>query len=233
MKNLKKPLLVSAIAGLSLVTASVFAQEYKYELGGATGISSYMGDANKTKFMLHPGIAVGLLFRYNITFHWAMKVNLSGGNVSGDTLDSGNIFPFAQHASFRRTFAEASSQAEFNFLPYSDKYKYTGTKPYTPYLFAGVGVTYAPGEVDYWGLNMPFGVGFKYKIKNRLNIAVEYSMRKLFSDDFDATQPAQGWSLNQPYGIGSSFLKNRDGYSTAMICLTWDFGMKEDPCYGN
>lgn len=233
MKIPKRPVLVSVIAALSLATADLLAQEYKYETGGAAGISSYMGDANKTKFMLHPGITVGFLFRYNITFHWALKANLLAGRISGDTQDSGNLFPFGQQASFRRTFAEAGSQAEFNFLPYSDKYGYTGTKPYTPYLFVGAGVTYAPGENDYMGLNIPFGVGFKVKLKNRLNIAVECSIRKLFGDDFDVTHKAQEWDLNQPYGMGSSLLKNRDWYSIATICLTWDFGRREDPCHGN
>ena len=233
MKIPKRPVLVSVIAVLSLVTADVCAQEYKYEIGGAAGISSYMGDVNKTKFTLHPGIAAGLLFRYNITFHWALKANLLAGRISGNTQDSGNIFPFGQQASFRRTFAEVGTQAEFNFLPYSDKYGYTGTKPYTPYLFVGAGATYAPGENDYMGLNMPFGVGFKVKLKNRLNIAVECSMRKLFDDDLDVTRKAQEWNLNQPYGIRSSLLKNRDWYSITTICLTWDFGMREDPCRSN
>lgn len=83
------------------------------------------------------------------------------------------------------------------------------------------------------GLNMPFGVGFKVKLKNRLNFAVECSVRKLFGDDFDVTHKAQEWDLNQPYGIGSSLLKNRDWYSITTICLTWDFGRREDPCHGN
>jgi hypothetical protein len=236
MNILAKPLLVVMMAGFLTApfSADIYAQEYKYEAGGAVGITSYMGDANKTRYMDHPGFAAGLLFRYNINFHWALKTNLLAGRISGDTRDSGNIFPSGQPESFRRTFAEAATQAEFNFLPYSDKYRYMGTKPYTPYLFVGAGITYAPGEFEYTGMNMPFGVGFKFKLKNRLNIAIECSMRKLFGDDFDVTQKkTQTWSLEQPYGIGSSLLKNRDWYSVTMICLTWDFGLREDPCHGN
>ncbi len=234
MKMLEKPLLVMMAAFLAAsFSACIYAQEYKYEAGVAAGISSYMGDAYKKSFIHRPGMATGFLLRYNIDFHWALKSNLLIGRVSGDTRESGNVFPSGQQVSFRRTFAEAGIQTEFNFLPYSDKYSYMGTRPYTPYLFVGAGITYAAGEKDYIGPNMPFGVGFKVKLRNRLNIAVECSMRKLFGDDFDATQKAPEWSLDQPYGIGSSTLKNRDWYSITMICLTWDFSLREDPCHGN
>jgi len=235
MRILGKPLLVTVMAGFmaSIVCTGIYAQEYKFETGAAAGISSYMGDVNRTNFIYHPGITTGLLFRYNINFHWALKSDILAGKVSGDTRHTDNIFPSGSQATFRRTFAEAGTQAEFNFLPYSDKYRYMGTRSYTPYLFVGAGITYAAGEMDYIGPNMPFGVGFKFKLKNRLNVAIECSIRKLFGDNFDVTQKTQSWSLDQPYGIGSSTFKNRDWYSITMLCLTWDFGLREDPCHGN
>lgn len=230
-----KLLLVAAITGLLSVVCpnSLYAQEYKYETGLATGVSSYMGDANKSRFLYNPGLSGGVVYRYNLTFHWALKANLLAGRVYGDTRESGNLFPAAEQAVFKRTFAEAGTQIEWNFLPYSDKYRYMGTRSFTPYLLVGAGLTYAPGEQDYVGLHIPFGVGLKVKLKNRLNVAVECSIRKLFADDFDVTHITQGWNLNEPYGIGSSLLKNQDWYSITMICLTWDFGLRDDPCHGN
>jgi hypothetical protein len=232
----RRQLIVSLVTtGIFLVTFPVHicSQEYKYELGGAAGSSFYMGDANQTRLYLSPGIAGGILFRYNFSFHWAGKVNLLAGTVSGNTEDSGQLFPLEQQATFHRTFAELGTQLEFNFFPYSDKYAYIGTRSYTPYLFAGAGITGARGERDFLRLHMPLGVGFKYKLKNRMNIGIEFSMRKLFRDDFDVTREEPGWSLNHPYGIGSSLLKNQDWYSITMIYLTWEFGMREDPCHGN
>lgn len=214
-------------------TANIRAQEYKYEIGSAVGTSFYMGDANRTKFYLHPGIAGGLLFRYNIHFLWSIKAGLLAGSVSGKSDDSGNTFPSARQASFRRTLTELGTQVEFNFFPYSDKYAYLGTKPYTPYLFAGVGATYATGDKTFIDANIPLGMGFKYKLENRMNIGIEFSMRKLFRDDFDVTEKTTGWNLDSPYGIESSFLKNRDWYSFTMIFLTWEFSLREDPCHGN
>lgn len=218
---------------ISISTVNVCAQEYKYEIGGAIGPSFYMGDANRTRPYLHPGVAGGLLFRYNINFHWGIKANLFVGNVSGKSIDSGNIFPFSVQASFHRTLADLGTQVEFNFFPYSDKYSYLGTKPYTPYLFTGVGATYATGDNFFMDANIPFGMGFKYKLKNKMNIGIEFSMRKLFRDDFDVVRQTTGWSLDSPYGIQSSLFKNRDWYSFTMVFLTWEFGLREDPCHGN
>lgn len=209
-----------------------YSQEYKYEIGGALGTSSYMGDINKTNLFLNPGLSGGAIFRYNMTFNWSIKFNLLAGNVSGKSINSGYKFPFEKEAIFTRNFADLGAQIEFNFLPYSDKYTYIGTRPYTPYVFAGTGVTYADGNNNFIGLNLPFGLGFKYKLKNRLNIGLELSLRKLFDDDFDVTDNEPDWSLHSPFGIYSSKLKNKDWYSLTMIFLTWEFSPRVDPCHG-
>lgn len=206
------------------------AQEFKHEFGGALGTSFYLGDANRTRLYLHPGIAGGALYRYNVNFHWAVKANLLAGTISGSTTDSGNAFPFEQQASFKRTFIDLGGQIEFNFLPFSDKFAYRAVKPYTPYVFAGVGATFGTGDKLFFNTNIPIGIGLKYKIKERLNIGLEFSMRKLFGDDFDVTEKKADWDLNEPYGIKSSFFKNQDWYSLTMVFLTWDFGLRNNPC---
>lgn len=207
-------------------------QEYKYEIGAASGISFYMGDANRTKLFLHPGISAGVLHRYNINLHWAIKNNLIGGRVSGDTKDAQNIFPMNYQTTFSRTFFEIGSQIEYNFFPYSDKFTYMDSKPYTPYLFAGAGMTLGTGEQLFSNLNAPLGIGFKYKLKEKVNIGIEFSMRKLFGDDFDVTQKDDFQNLDAPFGIKSSFLKNKDWYSLTLVFITWEFGLKNDPCCG-
>ena len=111
-------------------TDEVKAQEYKHESGGMLGISFYLGDANKTRLYLHPGFTGGILYRYNINFHWAAKANLLAGKVSGNTRDANTVFPLAQQTSFNRTFIDWGGQIEFNFLPFSDKFTYKDAKPY-------------------------------------------------------------------------------------------------------
>ncbi len=220
---------------LLLITAvfddnEVKAQEYKHEAGGMLGTSFYLGDANRTRFYLHPGFVGGVLYRYNINFHWAAKTSLLAGEVSGSTRDVNNVFPLEQQTSFNRIFIDWGGQVEFNFLPFSDKFSYKDTKPYTPYVFAGIGATFATGNKFFLNTNVPVGIGVKYKIKERMNIGFEFSVRKLFRDDFDAVEKNADWDLDAPYGIKSSIFKNQDWYSLTMISLTWDFGIRHDPC---
>lgn len=210
-----------------LLVGNAHAQEYLYEIGGFVGTSSYMGDANKTGLFKNPGLAVGALVRYNTNFRWAWKGNLAVGRVSGDTRTSGDAFPNGSQVSFSRTFVELGGQIEFNFFSYSDKYAYLGTRRYTPYIFAGLGALVAAGGRTNLDLNIPIGIGFKYKLKERLNLGFEFSLRRLFGDSFDVATK-DGLTLNDPYGIKSSFIKNKDWYSLTMITLTWDFGTRID-----
>ncbi|WP_418892829.1 DUF6089 family protein [Limibacterium fermenti] len=220
-------LLVSAYSNIA------FAQEYKYEIGGGTGASFYMGDANKSAPFLYPGWTGSAIYRYTINFHWAVKANASIGRLWGNTDQSGNRFPFEKGTSFSRNFGELGGQMEFNFFPYSDKYSYLGTKPYTPYVLVGGSVTMTTIENSpSLSVAIPLGIGFKYKLKNRWNVGGEFSVKKSLGDKLDVTQKNAGWDLNGPYGIKSSFLKNQDWYLQAIFYLTWEFGLRSDPCHG-
>lgn len=204
--------------------------DYKFEIGGMAGTSFYMGDANKTKLYQNPGLSGGVIFRYNKDLRWSIKNNFVIGHVSGDTNKSGNEFPFGKHASFSRMFYELGSQVEFNFFNYSDRFAYLGSRRFTPYVFIGLGATLGSGEKTFFDINVPMGVGVKYKIRDRLNLGFEFSFRKLFSDSFDTPKRNSEPNLDSPYNIDSSILKNKDWYSLTMVTLTWDFGARVCPC---
>jgi len=218
------------IFGIILNVNIFYGQEYEYEIGVMAGTSFYMGDANKSKLFQSPHIAGGAIFRYNRNFRWAYKANLLVGGVSGDTRKSGNVFPNAQEASFSRTFVEVGGQVEFNFFHYSDKYGYLGTKRFSPYIFTGLGMTYGTGNKSFFGMNLPLGIGLKYKLKERLNLGFECSFRKLFGDSFDVAKSSDGFDLEDPYRIESSFFKNKDWYILTMFSVTWDFGQRKKSC---
>lgn len=232
MKKIK--LALYFILFLSLNTLyDVSAQEYKYEIGGALGTSFYLGDANRTKMFMNAKPLLGVMHRYNMSLSWAIKSNLIVGGVSGDTRRSQNVFPNGAQTSFRRTFVEIGSQIEYNFFPYSDKFSYLNTRRYSPYIFTGLGLTMATGDNLFFNANIPIGIGFKYKLKEKLNIGFEFSMRKLFGDNFDVTTKGEGWNLDEPFDISSSIFKNKDWYSVTLFFLSWEFGLKNEPCCGN
>ncbi|MDH6306087.1 hypothetical protein M2459_002769 [Parabacteroides sp. PF5-5] len=206
------------------------AQEYKYEIGGMTGGAFYMGDVNKNTPFKGLNPALGGVFRYNANFRWAIKANLMWARVSGSTDGLDNVFPGNAQASFDRNLFELGGQAEFNFFAYSDKFSYMNTKRFSPYILVGLGLTVAPGNGEtFAGLNLPLGVGVKYKLKNRINLGCELSFRKLFGDNFDVTDDSNA-ILDDPYHIKGSILKNKDWYSLLLLSVTWDFGPRSKPC---
>lgn len=209
------------------------AQEYKYEIGGALGSSFYIGDANRTKLFLHSHPSASVIHRYNLNLNWAVKSNLVVGKVSGNTKDSKNVFPNGNEVTFERTFFELGSQIEFNIFPYSDMFTYMNSKIYSPYLLLGAGITMGTGNETFVNVNVPVGIGIKYKLKDRMNIGAEFTVRKLFGDNFDVVDKSNELNLDSPFGIKSSFIKNKDLYSLVMFFFTWEFGAKYKPCCGD
>ncbi|GAB6395390.1 MAG: outer membrane beta-barrel protein [Bacteroidales bacterium] len=206
------------------------AQEYRFEIGGAGGGAFYMGDANKNTPFKGMNPAFGGIFRYNLNFRWAVKGNLMWGQVSGTTAGTGNALPENAQAAFKRNLFELGGQMEFNFFPYSDKFTYAYTKRFSPYVLLGLGATVAPGNGrTFAGVNLPVGLGVKYKIANRFNVAGELSIRKLFRDDLDVTDNSNA-ILDNPYQTGRNFLKNNDWYAFLLLSLTWDFGLRCSTC---
>jgi hypothetical protein len=152
------------------------------------------------------------------------------GKVTGNTKNTSNVFPNNGETSFKRNFFKLGGQVEFNFLPYSDKFAYLYTSRIAPYLLTGLGVIVAPGKNrTFAGLYFPLGLGVKYKIRNRINLGVEYTVNKMFRDSFDAPDK-EGFNLDNPYRIKSGLFKNKDWCNTLMFSVTWDFGPNDRKC---
>jgi len=215
---------------LNMPFCLVFGQEFLYEVGGAAGGAFYMGDANKTALFKGLNPSAGAVFRYNVNFRIAFKGSLTYATVSGTTQGLDNVFPNGAQASFSRSLVDLGGQFEYNFFPYSDKYAYLNTKRLSPYLLVGLGATVAPGKGEtFAGMNIPVGAGVKYKLKNRINLGLEFSVRKLFGDGLDVTDDSNKL-LDNPYGVSSSMMKNKDWYSLLLFSVTWDFGTRDCKC---
>ena len=107
--------------------AVLYAQEYKYEIGGMGGGAFYMGDANKNTVLKGLNPSIGMMFRYNANFRIAFKGNLTWAQLSGSTNGLDNVFPNGLQTSFTRNVFDLGGQFEFNFFPYSDKFPYLNT----------------------------------------------------------------------------------------------------------
>jgi len=218
-------------AVLLFTSISASAQEYKYEIGGQAGGTMYMGDANQADLMIGWKPTLGLVFRKNIDFRWAMKADLGYGRIGGDTNNTDNAFPNDAQVAFTRNFFRLGGQVEFNFMPYSDKFAYLHTSRLSPYLLAGLAITVAPGNDNtFVGLAYPLGIGVKYKIVNRINLGLEFAINNLLGDSFDAPKRKNTFHLDNPYNIQSGIFKNRDRYNSVTFSVTWDFGPNDRKC---
>lgn len=203
---------------------AALAQDYRYEIGPALGVSGYLGDVNDGNLYAHPGIAGGALFRYNMNSRWALKANLFYAGLSGDSKDIDRKFPGNEHYDFKSSVFDLGAQAEFNFLNYGLGPKYKNYKRVTPYMVLGLGAAVA--SVDgktHFTVNLPMGIGVKYKLKQRLNLGFEFTMRKEFIDKIDG--------LSDLNGISHGFAKNTDWYSIAVFTVTYEFSKRCSKCH--
>ena len=203
--------------------------EYRYEVGVMVGGSSYYGDANYSSLLKNMNLMGGIVGRYNINPRMAVKGSFAVAGISGNTADFDNRYPGGD-VDFTRILYDLGAQFECHFLAYGDGTGYKRSHRLSPYIFAGMGMTFAPEPADnVFTANIPVGVGVKYKIAPRLNLGCELSFRFTFSDRLDVTETTAP-ILDDPYGIKSSALKNKDSYSFLSISVTYDLSPKYRKC---
>ena len=235
-------LITLLLAMLTVLTATAQqgdVLEYQQEIGGGVGLCSYVGDAGGG-FLTSPGVAATAIWRRNLNQRMVIKTNLAMGHFSGDT--EGMFVPVdplskdaaggAQAASihFSRNVVDVGAQFEMNFLGYGLGAAYKGLHRWTPYMLAGVGfcIGFGGGGETTGGLAIPVGAGFRYKLKPRLNLGIEWTVRFSTSDKLDdADLPTH---LSDPYGIKGDLFKNRDAYQFLLVTLTYDVSPKYRKC---
>ena len=184
-----------------LMSGVVYSQAL--ETGIFAGASYYLGDINPGTHFDQGLFSTGALLRYSKGDRWAYRFNLLFGQVQASdqlrkAVDNRNL-------AFSSKITEISGVVEFHFLPYE-----MGSKDhrYTPYIFGGIGMFFfnpkygqynlrdygTEGQkIGYMGrtpyalqsLTIPFGIGFKYSLTERISIAAEWGMRKTFTDYLD------------------------------------------------
>lgn len=199
---------------------------YKFDAGVQLGISGYLGEANSSNIFKHPGFSAGASFRYLPNARMAFRGVFMTTSLSGNTVDMDNVLPGGQNYEFSSRVYDLGARYEFNFLPYGIGETYKRLSRITPYMTLGIGVTYATcdGE-NTFAPNIPLGVGVKYKLSRRLNMGLEFTMTKTFSDKID------GKNLSDMYLIKSSFIKNTDWYSNISFSITYEFGERCSTCH--
>lgn len=187
-----------------------------------------MGDANTELYNNTNGV-FSFVARYNVNSRFSLKANLAAAGISGSTDGSYGTLP-GDGLKFSRTLYDFGVQIEWGFCGYGMD-GWDGTRRLAPYGLLGIGMTYAPEPArNDFGANFPIGLGVRYKLSERVNIGLEWSMRFSTSDRLDVTADS-GTSLENPFMIKGKGIKNKDSYSFTMLYVTFDIFKR--PCNCN
>lgn len=222
---MRKGLVTLLMLCATLTASAQQDDEYLMEIGGGVGMVSYQGDFNgKITSGMQPAGAI--VWRRLLNPYMGFRVTGMMGKLKGDATRVETYYPdeTTRAYSFDRSLTDVSVTYEYNFWPYGTGRDYRGAKRLTPFVFGGIGATYVSGgEKKVFTANVPIGLGIKYKLKERLNVGLEWSMHFSLSDELDG--------IADPYGIKSSgAFKNTDCYSRLMLTLTYSFKSKCRTC---
>ena len=214
-------LAVSALTGLRAQEA-----RYMWDFGVSLGMSGYTGDANEEFAFRRPGIHADLFGRYNFNSRWSGRVQAGVNSISGNTSDMNNALPGGADYRFTATVADLAVRGEFNFFPYGIGETYKRLRRWTPYISVGLGCAMASsgGNTSVTPV-IPMAFGLKFKLSERWNLGVEFSMTKTFSDHIDGADLAD---LNR---IETAFYKNTDWFSRLTVGITYEFGKRCETCH--
>jgi len=188
----------------SVAFSSIHAQK-GWEVGGWLGASTYYGDLNNKINFKSPGLAGGILGKYNFNSRVSLRGSFNYGSISADDANSSNNFNRNRNLNFKSNIFDFTTGIEFNFLTHVRGSKF---ETYTPYVFLGLsaftfnpktelnGVTY---NLQEWGTEgqdvgdeyflmsggITLGGGYKYDIRSDVTLAFEFTTRRVFTDFID------------------------------------------------
>lgn len=257
--------IISCIALSGLLSTAADAQIM--EVGINAGAAGYMGDLNPKNPLVFSGVSFGAFVKGNLDPYWAVGLHYNYGKVKGNDLNSSNADFRNRGVNFSTPLNELSLQVDFNFLDY---FSGGGTKNFTPYIFGGLGgVLFNPKskydgdtyELRYYktegvkyknyALSVPYGVGVKYRISDRLGLLAQLGYRTTMTDYLDDVsgyypvvpgRGKNGFNLSDPSssaviypenypkaGIQRGDFNKRDTYLFLHIGLSYTF--TSDKCY--
>ncbi len=207
-----------AITGFLLLGAGLMnAQEDTYfaEIGVHGGSSYYLGDANNVLFK-NAQLSYGLIYRQKFNPRLAAHLSWNSTTVAGKGIVDNVNKPFNNRVN---AFDLAG---EFNFFSYERKEYLPFSKTFTPFIFAGVGGALGNSVAT---MSLPFGVGFKAMLGDRLNLNIMWSNRLMFNDNLEGEA-----DFNDHAGLNGTNIFNNDMLSTLSVGITLNIWKKKCDC---
>jgi len=234
--HMKTIITAFALFVTSFVSAqNSFVQEGEFGIG--IGAAHYFGDLNMRPRFNRPKIAGNIFFRKNFGNYIAARVSASFAQVGySDVYNKDNEFMRRRNLSFNSAIWELGLQGDFNFyrfMPGEPDFRFTpyitvgaSLFNYDPYAYLddekyslrelgteGQGSTAYPDRKAYSSMAfaIPFGVGVKYAINERINIGFEIVHRFTNTDYLD--------DVSKTYADPAIFEPNPDGSPSVAFLL--------------
>lgn len=224
---MNNPLLALLLA-TALPASAQSDYEYRMEIGAGVGLVAYEGDFNGNITHGMQPMASAVL-RRTFNPYMALRFAAAYGKLKGSSKNVKTYMPEYVDTpyEFANSLVDVSATYEYNFWPYGTGHDYRGAQRLTPFIFAGLGATYASGSRNnVFTANVPLGVGVKYKVATRLNLGIEWAMHFSMNDNLDG--------VKDPYGIQSTgMFKNTDCYSMLQLTLTYSLMPKCRTCHND
>lgn len=200
------------IASLSLVfvmLAPLASQAQRHEIGFILGGDYYLGDLVSSHFVGKIGPNFGLLYRYDFNSRISARIAGHYGTIYGDSKDNKKSLQY-KNLSFFSPLMDVEMGLEINFIEFSPG---SDNHNFTPFVFGGLSVFRFNPQTEYMGKTyelqplgtegqgttaypdrtpyklmswaIPFGGGIKWAVSRRVNISLEWGIRKTFTDYLD------------------------------------------------
>lgn len=211
---------------LSLVLFSSQAQRWAMSVGA--GATMYKGDLSDWHLIPHlsqlktANTALNFQLRYQPKQALAYRAKLSFTGIDGD--GSNNPLPSVSYSSnsFSSPLVEFAGLVDYNFKDYQAN---RNIRNWTPYLYGGLSFLFVspegpsgpnriPNPQTFFTWAIPFGVGLKAQLNNRIGLQWEFGTSKSLSNILDG-QPSWG---DAPKSIT---LNQTDQYLQSTVSITY------------
>lgn len=209
------------------------------EFGISAGAAHYFGDLNTNAHLNRPKMAVGAFFRKQFGNYIALRVAGHYAQLGySDIYNKTNDYQRRRNLSFNTNIWELTLQGDFNFFKYipgDDMYRFTpyitfgaGVFSYDPYAYLngqkvflrplgteGQGSSLYPDRKPYGSMAicLPFGVGVKYSVNERVNLGFEVVYRFTntdYIDDVSKTYVPDAFPQTLPDGTATVWYQMQD-----------------------
>lgn len=207
------------VVGIVFISFSALAQ--RSEVGFGLGTLNYTGDLVRSYNFRYSQPGATVFYRSNLSPVVSFRAALTGGILAASETPI-DKFAATRAESFNIFLLEASTVMEYHFLNWRETKRFVR---FTPYVFAGLALFGIAGNeaktAEYSNIQgaVPFGLGAKYVHNPKWYFALEFGIRKTFSDHLDNISAGDQRIKNFRYGNPN----DNDSYNFLGFTLTRTF----------